>query len=481
VSSLGKWQIFSIISRFSALVVGLLQSVIITRILTVSEFGLVGIVGAVGALFGIAQHLGLASGTTREISASKGEEDVFKIFVSSVAIKYIITLPIALGLFILAPYLSEHVYKHSEIIFPLRLYSLVLVIQGVQSIFNSVIAGLQRFKRLFLYQACISLVSLVLYAPLVFYYRVNGYFIALTLFNVVSSFSLAFLALWPIRSHLKLPSGGEFKLIFRNVLILSLGIYFVKVLYTLWYKFGQITLGYFESLEVVGIFSFAVLYSSKLMAISDALTDVNLPVFSKEFTQNLEGFKKLFHENFDKLYVLILFAALSQIYFSKEIILFAVGSKYSSVFPIIVPLVLAFTFYSYVNIIKSSILIPSKMIVEMSVSYFILLFTSVASFFMLSVLKFSSINSMSLALFLGSALSFISLYFMIKRGLKFNILDQKFLVLTICLTLITFPHFFVSGFLLRFLFYLVYSLICLYVVDKLKVISIKRLILNLKR
>ena len=121
------------------------------------------------------------------------------------------------------------------------------------------------------------------------------------------------------------------------------------------------------------------------------------------------------------------------------------------------------------------------MIVEMSVSYFILLFTSVASFFMLSVLKFSSINSMSLALFLGSALSFISLYFMIKRGLKFNILDQKFLVLTICLTLITFPHFFVSGFLLRFLFYLVYSLICLYVVDKLKVISIKRLILNLKR
>ena len=32
MSSLGKWQIFSIISRFSALVVGLLQSVIITRI-----------------------------------------------------------------------------------------------------------------------------------------------------------------------------------------------------------------------------------------------------------------------------------------------------------------------------------------------------------------------------------------------------------------------------------------------------------------
>lgn len=481
MASLGKWQFVSLVSRFIALFLGLVQSVIIARILTVSEFGVVGIVGAVGALFGIAQHLGLASGTTREISATKNPNDIFKIFISSVVIKYVITFPLALGLFVLAPYLATVVYKHPEITFPLRLYALVLIVQGVQSIFNSVIAGLHKFKRLFLYQALIAVVSLVFYIPLVFLYKVNGYFIALTVFNLISSLSLGYLALWPLRHELKSPAKNEFTKIFKNILVLSLGIYFVKVLYTIWYKFGQITLGYFEPLEVVGIFSFALLYASKLMTISDALTDVNLPVFSKEFAHNFENFKKLFHDNFDKLYFIILFCALSASFFVKEILIFVdLYKKYSSSIFIVLPLVLSFAFYSYINIIKSSILIPAKMITSMVIGYITLVFYTVLSYFVL-LLKFDSLSSMSFSMLLGSVLAFFTLFVLIKKELNFFILDTKFIALSLLAFVILPVHFVVSDLMLRFVFYIVYSSTFLYALERYKVFSVVNILKRFRK
>ena len=454
--NLGSWQVISLISRFSALFLGLVQSVIIARLLTVSEFGLIGLVSAIGAIAGIAQHLGLASGTTREISASSNKNDAFKIFATSLLIKYVLVFPIAITLFVMAPFLSEVVYKHPELTLPIRLYSIVLVVQGVQSILNSVIAGLQKFRSLFFYQVAIAVLSVIIYVPLVLLYRVNGYFFALCIFNIVGSVSLAFLALWPIREHLKTPSKNEFSRIFKNVFVLSLGIYFVKVLYTIWYKFGQLALGYFNAIESVGIFSFALLYSSKLQTISDALTDVNLPVFSKEFSTNFENFKKLFNENFNKLFIFIMLSGVVGIYWAKDIILLAVGAKYEPSVSLVLPLVMAFAFYSYINILKSSVLIPAKMISEMIMGFVFMLLGTVVSYFVFNPI-FGGIVAMSLSMFLGALVGFISLIFMVKFKLDFYIIDKSDILISMCILSIFTGYFLLTGFLLKLIFFLIYS------------------------
>ena len=48
MNKLLKWQLVSFVSRGIAMALGIVQSVIIARILTVSEFGLVGIVAGIG-------------------------------------------------------------------------------------------------------------------------------------------------------------------------------------------------------------------------------------------------------------------------------------------------------------------------------------------------------------------------------------------------------------------------------------------------
>lgn len=479
MANLGKWQIISLLSRFSALFFGLVQSVIIARILTVSEFGLINIVMAMGALAGIAQHLGLASGTTREISASKDRGDISKILISSVAIKYIATIPIALFLFVLAPYLSGEFYKHPEITFSVRLYALVLIIQGVQSIFNSVIAGLQKFKTLFVYQIAIACASLFIYIPFVWFLRVDGYFIALTLYNLLGSLALAFLALWPIRKELRAPIQGSMLPVFKNLLVLSLGIYFVKVLYTVWYKFGQVTLGKIAGAEAVGILSFALLYSSKLMTVSDALTDVNLPVFSKEFTANFDNFKKLFHENFDKVYMFIVFAGLSAYFFAGEIIHIAVGSKYDSSIYLILPLILSFAAYSFINLLKSSILIPAKMLFEMILSYICLLGVTTIIFF-LSYQSIGGLVSVAYSMMVGGVFSFVLLVILIKYKLKFFIVDEKILIFSFAAFILIPLHAFTGDFLLKCLIYLTYSVGLLGLVNYLGLLSFAKIMKRLR-
>ncbi len=300
--SLVLWQIVSLISRGLAMALGIAQSIVLVRILSVSEWGLKDIALSVGGALGIYQHLGLSSGSVREIASAKDDAEVFKIFITSVVIRYIITFPLGVGLFFFAKHIATGIYHNPDLILPLQLYSLVILIQGLQGLMNAVISGLKRFKHLFIYQVVISVVSLLIFIPLVYMYRVPGFFYALVIFNLISTVSLAVLAFAPLRASLILPNKEDFKRLFKEIFSISMAIYLVKIIYTNWDKFGGYTLGVFTTPEMVGYFTFAMLFAKKIVSVSDAVTDVNLPVMSEKYSQNVDDFKELFKKNFDKLF-----------------------------------------------------------------------------------------------------------------------------------------------------------------------------------
>ena len=59
-----KWTIVSIASRFLAVGIGMVQSIIIAKLLTVEAYGLLNIVMGIGASLGVYQNLGISSGST---------------------------------------------------------------------------------------------------------------------------------------------------------------------------------------------------------------------------------------------------------------------------------------------------------------------------------------------------------------------------------------------------------------------------------
>ncbi len=432
MKELGKWQFISFISRGMAMALGLIQTFVIIRILSVSDWGIVQIASSIGGALGIYQHLGLASASTREISAAKDDSDVFKVFITSAVIRYVISIPVAFVLFFFAHFIAVTMYKSDLLVLPLKIYAVTLIFQGFQSILNSVIQGTKRFGQLFIYQVVIAFVSVIVYVPLILLYKINGYFYALLAFNIICSVSLAVIAFKPLKGKLQLPNKRDFTRLFKEIFSISMAIYLVKVIYTNWEKMGNNILGLFNTPATVAIFAFAMLYAKKLMSISDAATDVSLPVFSEKYVNDIEDFKVSFAKNFDKLFCIVLFVGAFASFWAREIAKILVGSsKYDASFPLVAPMIMAFIFYSYINVIKSSVLIPAKMIRDMIITFGLMIVGTGGFFFATSRLfpVLPELSAMAWGAAFGSLIALAYMLIMISRTIKLTFFNIDHVVL----------------------------------------------------
>ena len=423
MKELDRWQFISFISRGLAMLLGLIQSFVIIRVLSVAEWGIVQLAVGIGGALGVMQHLGLASASTREIASAKKDTDIFKIFLTSAVIRYIITIPLAVGLYIFSEKIAIGLYKTPLIILPLKIYAVTMMFQGVQSILNSVISGTKRFKRLFIYQVVVSVISAVLFIPLVYFYKIPGYFWAYMVFNIINSICLGFLALAPLRGKLLLPSKSDFKILFRDIFSISIAIYLVKILATNWERLGTNVLGLYGRPEVIAIFAFAVLYSKKILSISDAVTDVSLPVLSEKYSKDIDDFKLSFKKNFNKIFGFIILASAVACFWAPQLISILVGgNKYAQSYKYIPAVLLAFVVYSILDIVKSSVHVPAKMVKQMILTYLLLVVVTVTSFY-IGNKYVDGLMSMSVALAVGSVLSLVYVIFSTVKKLDLIFFD----------------------------------------------------------
>lgn len=299
-----SWSIISIISRFSAVAIGLIQSFVILKVLSVGDYGLINLVASIGALVGVFQNLGISSGSTREIAAAKDKKEAFKVFIGSLTVRYAISLPLGIALFVLAPWLGNTYYGHPEIVWPIQIFAITLFIQALQSVLNSVVQGLKEFKFLFIFQVFTAVLSVVCYVPLVIMYGFDGFYYALILYNTLSTLILAFyvLKLFAYGKEIDMPNWNELKHITKAVFKIGLYVYAIKILVTQWEKLGLVVLGKSVTPEVLGIFAFGLLIASKIMVISDAITDVTLPSMTSVYERNRDKFQETFLRGNSKAY-----------------------------------------------------------------------------------------------------------------------------------------------------------------------------------
>lgn len=479
MSGLLKLQVVSFISRIIAMLIGIFQSLIIVNLLSTQEYGLIGLVTSIAGIVGITQHLGLASSSTKEISQAKDSQDIFNVILSSLSIRLLISVPISLILIFFASSISSY-YNNPDLILPLQIFGVITLVQAFQSIFNSVISGTQRFKLLFSYQIIIAFVSLIIFLPLIYFYSLIGYFYALLTFNLVQTIALGFLSLNKLDFKFKLPNKKDFFALSSKLLKISLAIYFVKILFTAWQEVPIAYLGKIISLESLALFTFAFNLSSKLMAISDSITDVNLPVFSKQSTDSLKEYIQSFSKNFDLLFYFIFVVGITVSYWSREILVLAdyfiyfvgilvglnfdknIYERYGSSIILFLPLLLSIIFYSYLNIIKSSFFVPLEKLKNMIVTYALMVIITGLSYFIFNNYVVE-ILAMALALFIGSLSGFLISTVFINYNLAINIFSFKkifFSLFTIFFALIS--YFIQLDLYSKIVIYLFYLLIILY-------------------
>jgi len=127
------------------------------------------------------------------------------------------------------------------------------------------------------------------------------------------------------------------------------------------------------------------------------------------------------------------------IYWAREIFYVLVGdTKYHPALPLVLPLIFAFIFYSFMNIIESSVIIPAKKVFAMILSFGLMLGITVGSF-MLTKSGLDPLISMAYSVALGSFGGLISMLILSKMTLDFSFFGWKHLLLLVQIIFMALP------------------------------------------
>ncbi len=439
-----SWSLISIISRFTAVAIGLIQSFVILKVLSVGDYGLVNLVASIGASVGVFQNLGISSGSTREIAAAKDKKEAFRVFIGSLAVRYGISLPLGLGLLIFAPSIGNDFYHHPEIVWPIQIFAITLFVQALQSVLNSVVQGLKAFRFLFIFQVATAFLSVLCYIPLVITYGFNGFYYALLIYNVLSTLILLAYTfkLFDYGKDIDIPNKQELKEIIKAVFKIGLYMYAIKILVTQWEKLGLVVLGKTVPEEILGVFAFAILIASKIMVVSDAITDVTLPSMTSVYEKSRDKFNETFLNGNSKAYFLIMFFAIMLVILKREAIFIAdyifsfmgkssVSDKYSAAFVLIDPMVLGFWAHAHINLLRSGLSVPTKIMWTAVVSTVIMFVFTFVAFYLLRI---DPLMAFALGMGLGALIGYISYIWLIKKTIGFYPLlkrDVEFTVISL--------------------------------------------------
>ena len=179
--------------------------------------------------------------------------------------------------------------------------------------------------------------------------------------------------------------------------------------------------------EMLGIFAFALLVSTKIQTISDAITDVTLPSMTEVYEKTREKFKSVFLSGNSKAFLLITFASVMLVLLKREAFIVidlifsfigksAISEKYSAAFILMDPLILAFWAHSHINLLKSGLSVPSRKMFVSLVSYIVMFVGTIVSF---NLLNADPLFGFALAMGIGASFGYVLFLVLINLTSKF--------------------------------------------------------------
>ncbi len=468
MSYLLKWQSISFISRLVAMFLGIVQSIVIVNVLTTGNWGAVQVAASIASIIGVSQSLGSTSASTREISSSKTNQEAFKVFLSSLILRNLISAPFVIFLFVAAPFLAKNrTSDFNDVVWALRLISITLIIQTSQGIFNSVLSGFHKFKEIFIFQVLIAVVSVLLFIPLVYFYQFRGFYYAYFAFNLISALVLFFLSMRNFHKPYVLMSKKEFMTIAKEIFSISLGIYFVKLLYTLWAQGPILFLEYIQKQpELIPIFAFGLLYATKLSVFSDSLTDVTLPVMSKKFVEDIEDFKVTYKSNFAKTFLIITFFCTLAAFWNKEVISLVMKKDYFASISIIPLVILGVWAYSNADLLKSSIFVPAKKLKSMVIVFLLMPTFVLGLYYFFAMFTTNTLYNLALSFGVGTSLAFIISLFFVYKDFNLVLIDKLNLLFFIISMAFALNFYFFENTIVKIGLSIVYTLFALLLMEK---------------
>lgn len=357
--NLARTQFISLITKGITMVLGIVQVIIVVKILSPAEYGLVGLVMSIGALIGVSQHLGIVDGAIREIAVRNKKDEVGKVFWVSNVARQVVTLPLSLLLIGFAGFIAVRAYHRPEIIGLLQLYAAVLVLQGLQDVLGATLTGLKRFGELYAVQIITAGLNVAVFGYLTWQFSIVGFFWAVIVTTAAMVLLLGILVWRQLRGYLQLPSWFDVKHYGGDVMRIGAFMYLSRILFVAWQRLPILILGGVLRLEDLGSLNVAQAFGSKLTIVAAALSEVNLAWMSTLFATQQDEFRHVVQRNMQRVLLLMTGLTLVLVFFTPEILRYVIGTEYLPAERLILVTTVAFFLYALTDIGTSSLFVSA--------------------------------------------------------------------------------------------------------------------------
>lgn len=355
---LAKTQLLSLVTKGITTALGIVQSIIIVRLLSPAEFGLVGLVMSIGSVIGVSQHLGIVDGAIREIAVRTKKKDVATIMWASHIVRQMVTIPLSIILFFVAPLIANK-YGHTEIAPYIQIFAAALILQGLQDVWGATLTGMKRFVPLYIIQIITATINIAVFGLLTWRYGISGFFWAIVVTTAVMVALLAADTIRSLRGRASIPTLGELRSVARQIIRIGVYTYLARIFFVVWQRLPLLVLGAALAAEELGYLNISMTFGSKLTIIAMALSEVNLSWMSSLYVSDKKQFAQAATRNMHRVLVLMLSLTLVLLFFTPEILRYVIGAEYLPAQPIILLMTAAFFLYALVDISTSSIFVPA--------------------------------------------------------------------------------------------------------------------------
>lgn len=325
-SKTGKDSIVVLSGNIFGAGLGFLASVLITRTLGPTQFGIFSIAMTVMMIAAQFSDFGIGVSLVRFFSLFHKKDESRSNLVLKVALKFelIVAALIFLIGFFSSEFLAIYVFKQPILSFPLRLAFIGAFGMAISAFFSAILQAKQSFKQFALVNLIIPAGKCVLVGILFLIYRLN------LLSALTATIILPFIAF--IINFLIIPKGflkakgdenGSFKELFRFSKWILISVFCCMMIDRL----NVLMLGYFKTPEEVGHYSAAYTFAFIFPLITGTITTVLFPKISaiSQKDQLRKYVKKAI-----KFTVPIIFPVIILLFISRPLILFIYGPEYLS-------------------------------------------------------------------------------------------------------------------------------------------------------
>jgi|Deesub1362A_J573_1020465.scaffolds.fasta_scaffold00115_88 stage V sporulation protein B len=326
MKALLKGSIILTASNLAVRVSGYIYRILMGRMLSTTEFGILNMALPIQYLVIILASSGIAPSIAKFVAEKKEDEKALKLVISSSLVYYsIIGLALGTVFFILSKPIGVYFFGTKEVIFPFKISALAMPFGFLISVYTGVFQGFMRMN----YMAAVLIFQQIARIALAVIFTVisataTSAILGSTLGFIVAV-PLAFILFWRLDQRLGNP---DFK-VFKEVFFFSLPVSATSISSFVLAYIDILLLGYFLTPHDVGLYSAASPTSRLVLAFSVALYATLIPSISElRHKRNLKKIRMSIIYSYKISLAVLIPATTLSIIFSEKIISLLFGATY---------------------------------------------------------------------------------------------------------------------------------------------------------